>query len=90
MNTELERRHSNTEKVYALLRAHFGRWVKIRTIARVGGFAAWRTRVSEARALCAADEELVWNEKPLDSAYMIRPKRLGPDAAMPRTQKRLF
>ena len=35
--------------VASLFRAHPGEWIDGRDLARVGGYAAWRTRVSECR-----------------------------------------
>lgn len=38
-----------TERVLALLVARAGQWVDGRELAQVGGYAAWRSRVSDAR-----------------------------------------
>ena len=37
--------------VYDLLSARRGQWVDGRELAKVGGYAAWRTRVSDLRRL---------------------------------------
>lgn len=81
IKAEIVRRQSNTAKVYTLLRERVGTWVNVHELARVGGFSAWRTRVSDARDLCSADEEIIWNGKTAESAYMLRPKSLGRDAS---------
>ena len=40
---------SRLENVRTLLVARSGEWVDGRELARVGGFAAWRTRLSDCR-----------------------------------------
>lgn len=42
-------RQTFTSRVAAYLTARAGEWVDAHELARVGGFAAWRTRVSNAR-----------------------------------------
>jgi hypothetical protein len=39
-----------TDRVMALFMANPGRWLDGHLIAREGGYAAWRSRISEARA----------------------------------------
>ena len=88
---ELTRRKSARDCVYELLVEHQQQWVGVHELARVGGFAAWRTRVSECRELAARDgSEILWNGSVKDSKYMLRPKRLGRDAAVQVQQKSLF
>lgn len=43
------------ERVHAYLVACAGTWVDARDLARIGGFAGWRTRVSEARQVARQD-----------------------------------
>jgi hypothetical protein len=38
-----------TEKVRAVFLANPGEWIDGRELANVGGYAAWRTRLSECR-----------------------------------------
>lgn len=78
--------------VLALFKAWPGKWLSVLEIAHAGGFAAWRTRVSEARqAIEAEGGELLWNGKQKDSRYMYRPfQALGRDAAERVEQKGLF
>ena len=50
-------------------------WVDVRTLAEIGGFAGWRTRVSQARGIvtdrrCGAIE---WNHNIKASAYRYVP-----------------
>jgi len=84
-----------SSKVRALL-AHFsarpGVWVRVEDLARVGGFCAWRTRLSEARRqIVAAVGVLEWNGQVRRSAYRFLPHMpLGRDAATSAPQKRLF
>lgn len=40
---------SLTERVAKFLRANRRKWVDGRALAKVGGFAGWRTRISECR-----------------------------------------
>jgi hypothetical protein len=88
---ELARRKTARECVYELLLERQQQWVGIHDLARVGGFAAWRTRVSECRELAARDgSEILWNGSVKDSKYMLRPKRLGRDAGTAIPQKLLF
>jgi hypothetical protein len=44
-------RKTLNDAVEQLLTAHAGEWVDARQIAAVGGFAAWRTRISNLRTL---------------------------------------
>ena len=88
---ELARRKSATERVYELLVERNQQWVDIHDLAKVGGFAAWRSRVAEARELAARDgSEIIWNGSVKASKYMLRPTRLGRDAADRLTQRPLF
>ena len=74
----MQHRETRTEKIYALLKSRAGTWVPVRALAEVGGFCAWRTRISEARELAAAnDYEIVWNNDQVESAYMLRPTRIA-------------
>jgi len=88
---EFARRKSATERVYELLVERTQCWVDVPTLAKAGGLCAWRTRISEARELAARDgSEIIWNGSVKDSKYMLRPTRIGRDAAARLTQKPLF
>lgn len=91
MKAELQRRHSHTLAVLDLLKSQPRQWIDIHAIAAVGGFASWRTRVSEARAIAEAHEHATveWNGSVKASAYRYRPLPLGRDAAVPVTQTSL-
>lgn len=55
---EIQRRQRNAAKVIAYFRAHQGEYVDVPTLERLGGRNAWRTRVSDARAVFC--DELGW------------------------------
>jgi hypothetical protein len=44
-----------TDRVADLFRSMPGQWIDGRTLAQVGGFAAWRSRVSDARLAYGMD-----------------------------------
>lgn len=88
---EHERRRSNTHAVYEFFRAHRNQWIDVHHLAQVGGFAAWRTRVSDARTLAEADgDEILWNRNVRSSAYMLRTRRIGRSADERIAQRSLF
>ena len=67
-------------------------WVDVRTLAEIGGFAGWRTRVSQARQIvtdrqCGAIE---WNNQIKASAYRYVPAPPEPVAPRPAVQESLF
>ena len=55
MKAEMQRRSSNTTKVLAYFLACPGQWVGTHLLEQLGGRNAWRTRVSEARAVVKAE-----------------------------------
>jgi hypothetical protein len=67
---EFQRRHSHTNTVLDYFRAHPGQWVDMRTLERLGGRNAWRTRVSNARKVFCA--ELGWDFPIQDGPDPIR------------------
>lgn len=75
MTNEYARRASLTTAVLDLLLSKPYQWITVHELAKVGGFSAWRTRVSDARHIihdrCAGD--IVWNGKVKDSAYRYEP-----------------
>jgi len=82
MKDELDRRANHTTAVLDLFLARPCDWIDVRTLADVGGFAAWRTRVSDARQIvtdrrCGAIE---WNNQIKASAYRYVP---APPAPVP-------
>ncbi len=89
MKAEIERRASYTAAVLDLFLSRPFDWIDVRTLAEIGGFAAWRTRVSDARQIvtdrqCGAIE---WNNQIKASAYRYVP--VLPKAAPP-VQESLF
>lgn len=55
---EMDRRAGHASKVVAHFRAHRGIWIDSLELERIGGRHAWRTRVSDARAVFC--RELGW------------------------------
>jgi hypothetical protein len=56
-----------TDRVAALFKSMPGQWIDARVIAQVGGFAAWRTRISNARIAYGMDirNRTRWEETPI-------------------------
>lgn len=50
-----ERPRNRAERVYRFLREHEGVWIEAVRFESIGGRQAWRTAISEARALAARD-----------------------------------
>lgn len=88
---EIASRRTRNEKVKALFLSKPYKWISVKELAKVAGFASWRTRVSETRIeLRELGADIQWNQDSKDSRYRYLPQRpLGPDAAVPR-QKGLF
>ena len=89
MKAEIERRASYTAAVLDLFLSRPFDWIDVRTLAEIGGFAAWRTRVSDARQIvtdrqCGAIE---WNNQIKASAYRYVPVLPKPT---PPVQESLF
>lgn len=82
MKDEIDRRASYTRAVLDLFLAHPFEWLDVRSLAQVGGFAAWRTRVSDARHIihdrCSGTIE--WNGLVKESAYRYVPVVVKKDA----------
>jgi hypothetical protein len=91
MQTEIKRRSSLTDSVLDLMRAQKNQWVGVHELAKVGGYCAWRTRVSDARKLAELDGETIqWNGQVRESAYRLIDQPLGREAGEPMTQAGLF
>ena len=76
-------RQSRTQAIMAYFRQHPGEWIGVHRLAHVGGFAAWRSRVSEARTAFETEGLTIeWNHEQIDSAYRLRPIPLGRDATV--------
>lgn len=93
MNAELERRASNRDRVAAYFRAHPLVWIPWHEFARIGGGAAWRTRISECRTDLGMtiENRLSSAEFGVQSVYRYVPHvPLGRDAGEPVAQKGLF
>jgi len=90
MTDERDGRESRTAAVLAWFLAHPSAWIGVRRLADIGGFAAWRTRVSDARQI-VSDRGLgriVWNEDSKDSQYRYLPA--PPVVRQPTVQLPLF
>lgn len=59
MHTEHERRHADTEKVLALVRARDGQTLHWKRFAKISPLA-WRTRLSDARKVLCDEQQLPW------------------------------
>lgn len=90
MRAELDRRASLTEAVRDLFLSRPWVWIPVRVIAEVGGFAAWRTRCSEARQRIEAGGlgTIKWNGETTTSAYRYEPRAI--EAERPAQQVSLF
>ncbi len=78
------------EKVKALFLSKPNRWISVKELAKHGGFAAWRTRVSQVRTELEDSDAgtIQWNGDVKDSRYRyLKHRPLGPDAAVPRERK---
>ena len=81
LQSELAERASLTTKVLEHFIERPFVWVDVRTLAEIGGFAGWRTRVSQARQIvtdrqCGAIE---WNNQIKASAYRYVPVLVRPE-----------
>jgi len=67
-----------------------GVWIDVVALAKVGGFAAWRTRVSDARKAFEKDGlgTVQWNGQVRASAYRYVPQ--APRVTIPETQMEMF
>lgn len=84
-------RHRYTDDVIAYVTARPRIWIEARELAKVGGFCAWRTRISEARKVIEGrgDGTIEWNGKTRESAYRYLPYvPLGPSAETDRSGQR--
>jgi hypothetical protein len=93
MKDEIERRESYTAHVLDYFRARPNTWIDVHTLAYIGGFAAWRTRVSDARKTVKEDGgDIEWNGSVRQSAYRYvpRPERPEPAEAVAVNQPGLF
>ena len=86
MKSEMQRRQGKTQAVIELFQLRPGVWIDAGTLAKVGGFCAWRTRVSDARK--ALDGSLEWNGDVRESAYRFVP--MPPKVSTPATQMEMF
>ena len=75
MKDELDRRATYTTAVLELFLSRPFAWIDVRTLAEIGGFAAWRTRVSDARQIVTDRRSGVieWNNQIKASAYRYVP-----------------
>ncbi len=67
-------RQTYTQKVIALFESRPKEWIDVKELAQVGGFAAWRSRIAEARPQLEKDGgTLEWNHHQSNSAYRYLP-----------------
>lgn len=82
VKTERETQAVKIRDVYAYLKARMGTWVPALEIAGTIHSLAVSTKLSQARELAKVDDcEILWNRDARNSCYMLRPIRLGRDAA---------
>ena len=74
-SSEYARRASRTVAVIDLFTARPHVWIPADVLAQVGGFCAWRTRVSDARVRLETEQRgtVQWNGKVKESAYRYVP-----------------
>jgi len=87
---EIQSRQTRNAKVKALFLSKPAKWISVKELAKVAGFASWRTRVSEVRQYFEESDNgtIQWNGNSLDSRYRYLVHRpIGPDAAVPRERK---
>jgi hypothetical protein len=82
MREEIERRATFTTAVLEFFQSHPLEWIDVHQLADVGGFAAWRSRVADARRIVKREGgDIVWNHEPRNSCYRYHPQApLGRDA----------
>jgi len=74
LSHEINKRTGKRDDIIALFQSKPLQWIGVHELAHVGGFASWRTRVSEARQVIEKDGgSLKWNEDCRKSAYMFLP-----------------
>lgn len=75
MKPEIDRRASYTAAVLDLFLSRPYQWLDVRTLADVGGFSGWRTRVSDARQIVTdrRSGSIEWNNNIKASAYRYVP-----------------
>jgi len=85
---DFEHRKTRVQAVVELFQARPKEWITAHTLAHVGGFCAWRSRVADARKILARDGGIVeWNGEQIESAYRFLPYTpLGKDPAQYREQ----
>jgi len=90
MKDEILRRQGKTAAVIALFALRPGVWIDAGTLAKVGGFCAWRTRTSDARKAFEQDGlgTVEWNGQVRESAYRFVPQTLKRET--PATQMEMF
>lgn len=73
---EAARRASNRERIERYLLAHPGEWVPAAVLAELGGWLAFRTRISDVRIKLqtAGRGDIEWNKQSRASAYRFVPQ----------------
>lgn len=82
MREEIERRASFTTAVLEHFMAHPLEWIDVHRLAEVGGFAAWRSRIADARRIVKrSGGDIIWNGEVRNSCYRYHPQApIGRDA----------
>ncbi len=87
-------RQTYTQKMIALFESRPKEWIDVKELAQVGGFAAWRSRIAEARPQLEKNGgTLEWNHHQRTSAYRFLPYvPVARDAGQPEPtgQQELF
>lgn len=79
---EREKQAGKVAALYAYLKARFGQNVPLPELSDAIGSQCGSTKISQARKHAKAEGyEIKWNGDTNASAYMLRPKSLGRDAA---------
>ena len=81
VGAEREKQATKVQAAYDYLKQRYGCWVPAPDIARAIRSMAVSTKLSQARVFAEHEgNEIVWNEQPQSSCYMLRPVRIGRDA----------
>ena len=88
MKDEILRRQGKTQAVITLFVWRPGVWISAETLAKAGGFCAWRTRVADARKTLRDFGTVEWNGQVRESAYRYVPRAVPIET--PATQMEMF
>lgn len=84
VKAERDKQETKIRALYDYLKARTGQWVSLPELAGAIHSECGSTKISQARKYAKAENaEIVWNRNSEASCYMLRPTRLGRDAAEP-------